>query len=525
MMRKWKTAIYVRLSSDDKDTLESNSIINQKELIKYFVSKHKDMSIVDFYEDDGYSGTTFNRPGFQRMLSDIKNKLVDTVIVKDLSRLGRNYTEVGAFIDEILPQYSLRFISVNDNVDSYLNPESMQSIEIPFKNVINENYAKDISNKIRSSYYIRKTNGDYIGVVAPYGYYKDPDDCHKFLVDDEAAEIIKKIFNMALNGISRQNISNELNELHILTPSKYIQHKYNYSTARVSEVWDVHAVDRIIKNETYIGTLVQGKKERVSHKIHTVILKPEEDWIKVEKHHTPIIDKKIFKQVNSILYDRNSKVNNKNKYPTYTGYLKCADCGHTLTRNKRGKNGAAYYYCISYLRKKTCSKHYITEKELNEIMIELFNKYINLVCDIDDRINKLLIDSKLHFDKEIKKIKNVELKKDIKKYEKLLDELIKDYENDYISKEEFDNYNNEYLYELNNLRIKYEEVNKEGDENIEWIRKLKELKRIDSIDRKLISGFIENIYINSDSSIKVVFKNEDEFKQTLKLLKKNKSML
>ena len=224
-MSKWNVGVYLRLSSDDGDKLESNSITNQKDMITRHLSTLSNVKIYNYYIDDGYTGTDVNRPGYQKMLEDMRDRYINTIIVKDLSRIGRNYIEVGNFIDEIIPLYKLRFISINDKIDSYLNPESMNTLEIPFKNLMNENYAKDISNKIRSTHVVRKQKGDFIGVVAPFGYKKDPNDYHKLIIDREAADIVKRIFDMALQGHTRQEIVKELNELHIITPSLYLRDK------------------------------------------------------------------------------------------------------------------------------------------------------------------------------------------------------------------------------------------------------------------------------------------------------------
>ena len=205
-MSKWKAAVYLRLSSDDGDKAESNSITNQKKLIKMFISKEKNIEIYDYYIDDGYSGTDFNRPDFGRLLKDMKNEKINTVIVKDLSRLGRNYIEVGHYIEEFFPLYNIRFIAINDNVDSFKDPKSTTNIIVPFKNLMNDEYARDISNKVRSVLNTKRLNGEFIGMSAPYGYLKDPKDKHKFIIDKTASKVVKKIFDMALNGKSKKQI-------------------------------------------------------------------------------------------------------------------------------------------------------------------------------------------------------------------------------------------------------------------------------------------------------------------------------
>lgn len=330
---------------------------------------------------------------------------INIIIVKDLSRIGRNYIEVSNFIDEIIPLYKLRFISINDKIDSYFNPESMNTLEILFKNLMNENYAKDISNKIRSTHVVRKQKGDFIGVVAPFGYKKDTNDYHKLIIDPEAADIVKRIFDMALQGHTRQEIVKELNELHIITPSVYLKDMIGFKGGRISEEWNVKNIDKILRNEMYIGNMVQGKRKRISHKIHNVITKAEDEWIKVENTHEPIIEKKIFQIVNDNLFKRNNLANNKGKYHVYSGHLKCADCGASLVRCSKGKSGYVFYYCSSFKNKKICSKHYISEKNLNNLVLTTFNEYINLVCDIENQITNVLSSSKIKYDNEIIKIK------------------------------------------------------------------------------------------------------------------------
>ena len=197
-MSKWNVAVYLRLSSDDGDKEESNSITNQKELINFYLKKEKDFKIKDYYIDDGFTGTDFERPDFKRLLVDMKNGKINTIVVKDLSRLGRNYIEVGNYLEEIFPLYNIRFIAVNDNIDSYKDPKSMNNVVVPFKNLMNDEYARDISNKVRSVLDTKKNKGEFIGSIAPYGYIRNPKDIHKFIIDKYAAKIVKKIFRMIL---------------------------------------------------------------------------------------------------------------------------------------------------------------------------------------------------------------------------------------------------------------------------------------------------------------------------------------
>ena len=197
----WRIAVYIRLSVEDgDDKLESNSIVNQRKMINQFLEKEQNMIIIDYYIDDGYSGTDFNRPDFQRMLVDIKDGKINAVIVKDLSRLGRNYIEVGNYLEQIFPLYNIRFMAINDNIDSYKDPSSINNVIVPFKNLMNDEYARDISNKVKSVLNAKKRNGEFVGGLVPYGYVRDPNERHHFVIDAEAANVIKMIFNFTLEG-------------------------------------------------------------------------------------------------------------------------------------------------------------------------------------------------------------------------------------------------------------------------------------------------------------------------------------
>jgi len=226
-----KTAGYYRLSREDGDKMESDSIRNQKDLIADYVSKHPEITLVDEYVDDGYTGTNFDRPGFQKLLKDIESKKINCIIVKDLSRLGRNYIEMGRYLEKIFPLKGIRFIAINDHYDSFDESSEADQIVIPFKNLINDAYCRDISTKVRSQLDVKRKNGDFVGSFAPYGYRKDPDNKNRLLIDDEAAEIVRLIFSLRLEGYSAQRISEKLNEMNVATPFEYKRKNgFNYNS-------------------------------------------------------------------------------------------------------------------------------------------------------------------------------------------------------------------------------------------------------------------------------------------------------
>ncbi|CDE95185.1 putative uncharacterized protein [Clostridium sp. CAG:914] len=323
-MQKFKTAGYIRLSKEDKIKDESNSVTNQKLIITSFVEKNEDLELIDFYIDDGYSGTTFDRPEYKRMFKDIVEGKVNTIIVKDLSRFGRNHIESDNYLENILPGYNVRFISIIDDIDSLKNPKSVSSIAVPLKNLMNDQYARDISEKVRSTLKIKQLNGEFIGVTAPYGYLKNPKDKNKFIIDKEASYIVKKIFNMILLGKSRKEIAEHLNSKNVLTPSLYklIKEKNNNEELIRSKKWNAEIVNRILRNETYTGTLIQNIKTKPNYRANKLIDVNKDEWIITENHHEPIISKDKFDEVQKLL-DRKVKANKDNEIDLFSGYLKC----------------------------------------------------------------------------------------------------------------------------------------------------------------------------------------------------------
>ena len=376
-MQIFKVAGYIRLSKEDRIKDESNSVTNQKAIIESYIKKNEDLEFVDFYIDDGYSGTTFDRPEYKRMFKDIVDGQVNTIIVKDLSRFGRNHIQSDDYIENILPGYNVRFISIIDDVDSFNNPKSVCSIEIPLKNLMNDQYARDISEKVRSTLKIKQLNGEFIGVTAPYGYLKNPKDKHKFIIDKEASYIVKKIFNMILLGKSRKEISEHLNSKNVLTPSLYKLSKENINNEKLirSKKWNAEIVNRILRNETYTGTLIQNIKTKPNYRTDKLIDVNKDEWIINENHHEPIISKDKFDEVQQIL-NRKTKVNKNDDIDLFSGYLKCSYCGNSLVI-KKSKN-QIYYYCSSYIRDKSCLKYSINKKKLEQMVKDEIIKKINI---------------------------------------------------------------------------------------------------------------------------------------------------
>lgn len=361
----YKVGVYIRLSKEEyNEEKASNSVINQKQLISEYIKKKDDLEFIDYYIDDGYSGTNFDRPAFKELLKDITNKKINTVIVKDLSRLGRNHIEVDNYLENIFPVYNVRFISIGDNIDS-LNYSNDDNIIVPIKSLINGLYAKDISIKVKTALDAKRKNGEFIGSFAPYGYTKDEN--NNLIIDKESAYNVKIIFRMFLNGKSRKEIVDELNNRNILIPKYYRKS----SNEMIMSKWNTDIINRLLRNETYIGMLIQGKKRKLSYRSSKIIDVNKDEWIVVPNHHQAIISKEDFEKV-QVLLKKTTRVNKDNQIDLFSGYLKCADCGKELTIRK-SKN-LIYYYCSYYVRNKECTSHSINKVKLEELVKKEISK-------------------------------------------------------------------------------------------------------------------------------------------------------
>ena len=370
------TALYCRLSRDDGAEGESNSIGNQKKLLKQFAKEHG-LDNTRYYVDDGYTGTNFNRPGFKKMIEDIELGYISTVIVKDLSRLGRRYDMVGYYTDTFFPDMDVRFIAVNDNIDS----DEGESEIAPFKNVINEWYARDISRKVKSSYRIRGNSGEPLS-LPPYGYIKSPDNPKKWIVDPEAAAIVKDIFKMCLEGKGNETIARILQEKKVLTPTAYWASKGIRKGGKKTNLdpykWNNSTVETILSKQEYCDDIINFKTYKKSFKNKTRRDNPPEKWVIFKDVHEPIIDRETFERVQEYTKKtkrRAPKAENGEKN-MFSDLLYCADCGSKLWYHTNTNNKDIHYFSCSNYKKDTrgdCeSRHYIRADAIEQVvMLEL----------------------------------------------------------------------------------------------------------------------------------------------------------
>ena len=385
--KTYHVALYIRLSKEDDNEGPSESVTNQKSLLDGFVQEYQ-LSVFDTYIDDGWSGTSFDRPAFQRMIEDIQAKRVNMVITKDLSRLGRDYIAVGQYIEFFFPENRVRYIAMTDGIDT--GSDTAANDLTPFKAVMNDMYAKDISKKIKSVKHDKQRKGQFIGGKPVYGYKMHPTEKNKIVIDDVVAPMVRRIFGMALDGMSCRQIAVQLNAEGVLTPAAYAGIPIS-RPGPYSGLWSSERVSDMLQNETYIGNMVQGKTVKVSYKSKKCFKQERSNWIIVENTHEPIITRDEFDRVQMMLHSRR-----RTRCRTYDFLLKgmifCHECGHPLAvinrKNTAGED-VLYFVCRTYQRftkSGVCTSHTIKEKTVTDAVLAKVRE----VCEAYIHPNELL---------------------------------------------------------------------------------------------------------------------------------------
>ncbi len=377
MVKKYKAAAYLRLSKDDGDKDESNSIQSQRKIISEFIKSRDDIELINERTDDGFSGVNFERPAFKALIDDIKNGSINCVIVKDLSRLGRNYIQSGYYIERFFPSEGVRFIAVTDCIDS-LKKGFGDSLLVPFKNLLNDSYSADISSKIRASLDIKRKNGEYIGAFAPYGYKKDIENKNQLIKDEYSSFVVKNIFLMAFLGASCGRIAEKLNNTGILPPKEYYIKRTAETTKEVIS-WSGAEVKNILTNEVYIGNLVQGKKSTPNHKIKKYSLKPKDMWFKVSGTHESVVNKSIFNTVNRVIKIPARTYCSCQSFYLLSGILFCGKCQRKMVHHTINSNNVKYmYYMCSGYKKGLCKNSAVDSVSIENTVANVINMYAHL---------------------------------------------------------------------------------------------------------------------------------------------------
>ncbi len=365
----YRAALYLRLSKDDEGTVESASITTQRKMLREY-ARENGFSVYDEYVDDGYSGTSFDRPDFQRMLRDIEQKKVNMVITKDLSRLGRDYILTGQYTEVYFPSKKVRYIAVNDGYDS----DSPCTDIAPFKNVINEMYARDISKKIRSAFAAKMQEGAFIGAFPPYGYRRDPQNKNRLVIDEAAAGIVREIFEQAANGLLPVRIADSLNQRGIPSPILYRCSKHPHMNADAfseRKQWTSSGITKMLRNPVYLGVMAQGKTSKVSFRSRATVHNPRDRWYTVEHTHEPLVSREIFELAGKRSHLRRCPPS-KGFRNLFSGLAKCADCGKSMsTVGSRRAGAGANLVCGGYklCGNRACSNHRIDYQALYSVVL------------------------------------------------------------------------------------------------------------------------------------------------------------
>ena len=533
-MKLYKACLYLRLSDEDKRNIEDNSIGNQKKICLEHLKKLPEIEVIASYIDNGASGTNFSRSGFKQMLQDLTKGEINCVVVKDLSRLGRNYLETSEYLEKFFPEAGIRFIAVNNGYDSIRKLNGKQEIVIPFSNIVNDMYAKDVSRKIRSSIEILMKSGEFLppsGSI-PYGYLRDEKN-NTYIIDEETAPIVQEIFKMKLQGVSDCEIIRTLNRKQIPSPGK-IRYLRGMTKAEKYKdaVWIGSTLRKLLSNEVYLGHRIHGKVKRDCLGAEKK-RRPQEEWEYVYNVHPALISEEDFQKIRQIKEKGREKQAQCNKHQKrsleerrlLTGKIYCGDCG-TLMGARKGnqrltskKSPRIFYQCdgYEYSGRTRCFNHYISQKDVLEKIKNALNVQFKLIAESDRVIKSIQDDKKgmlaLH-DKKRKEINDELAKMKMKK-----ERLLIDYNDGTINSEEYKYIRQEYDDEEQRLRrvlvfAEKERKNQEKQLRIteEWVKLMKQFMPQQNIDRTLIAHLIDTIYVYGNKNVEIVFlfKNEIE---------------
>ena len=510
----WKTAAYIRLSREDGGKEESNSIKNQRTLLINYVSAHAELTLYDVYVDDGYTGTNFERPEFQRMIADIENGYVDCVIVKDLSRFGRDYIDAGRYLERYFKDKGVRFIAISEGIDSGKRDYDLM---LPIKNIMNEQYARDISVKVNTAIRTKQQSGEYIGAFACYGYKKSKINKNKLEIDEYAASIVRKIFAAYIQGQGKIKIARTLNKEGVLCPSEYKrvngENYRNCNKLATTTYWTYSTVNVILHREMYIGNMVQGiQHQRMKGKSQK---QPKENWIIVQGTHEPIIDRATWDQAQTLLKRRTRELDLQSNNSIFAGFLKCGDCGRAMTKNMYvRKKGEQYiiYSCGAYKRSGSlrCTSHSIPYRILEEIVLEDLRTIIHYIENIQELISTQKMDIQLETKECDAEIETVKAK--LARMRVLKKSTYEDYKDNLISKEEFIAYRDDYqekeaLYEkqLQILEEKKVDMVPQDIKQIPWVKKLLDMRDVEKLDRNIVVEMINKIEVFENHRIKITY--------------------
>lgn len=525
---KDKTGLYMRLSVEDNDKLESDSIKNQRELLRAYAESHPELEVVDEYVDDGYTGTNFDRPAFSRIMQDCEAGRINCIVVKDLSRLGRNFIGMGKLMERVFPQKGIRLIAINDNYDNAKENSAADDVVVPFKNLLNDSYSRDISTKIRSQLAVKCRRGEFIGNYAPYGYQKDERNHNHLVVDDYAASVVRDIFQWRMDGMSAQRIADKLNHSGVLSPSEYKRlaagtYRSGFRSGEKAK-WQATQIIRILTNEIYLGTMVQGKRQKVNYKVKKIRDVAPENWIRVRETHEAIITQQLFDTVQEVIKLDTCAGEGQETVHLFSGIVECGSCHQSMVRRMTSKNGKRYFYlhCSTYKNHGGCTSHIISESKLYDVVLKALQQEIAAISKIEDRLHE--IDQIPLDQRKIKSFHNqiAMLEKEMEKYTELRRQLYEDMTSGIVDKEEYLEFNRTFTQKIEAAQDSQREARRQMELllNIEvsqlpWIEMFKKYQNLQELNRRILVELIEKIIVIDKTQIVIRFRFQEQIDSVL----------
>ena len=535
----WQAALYIRLSRDDGDKVESDSVTYQREILKEHLRLHPDIILHDIYVDDGWSGTNFNRPDFQRMMDDIYAGRVNCVIVKDLSRFCRNASEGGQYLDNIFVRHRVRFIAVNNGIDTASGTmnAATQLISVGVTNVINESVAATTSVNVRGTLNVNRQQGKFIGSFPTYGYLKDPEDHHKLIVDPETAPIVRMIFERFLCGCSIMGIAKELNAMGIPNPTAYKRSKgfrYHHPAGeKTNGLWPDSSVRRILRNEMYIGNMVQGKNTTISYKIKQCRAVPKEDWIRVEGTHEAIIDPVTFEKAQKLFSRHIRKSPKQDEVALFSGLVRCGHCGRIMSKktNRHPYGTYHYYRCTTHnkMDPSRCTGQTIRIDRLENAVLVFLQTMVAASVEYGELLEKIRQSGHRRTESNHLQQSLATQTAERTKYHRMMVELYPDWKNGDISREEYLTLKADLSARIrtlddsiSRLRQTVEQYESGMEENNAFLNHFRKYRNLTCLNRSMLVELVQEIRIYEGGRLEILLNFQDELQALTDYLDRNR---
>lgn len=522
-LKQWNACFYLRLSKEDGDKEESNSITGQRELLRNYVKNMQEITVINERVDDGFSGANFQRPAFTQMMEEVRAGRINCIIVKDLSRFGRSFGEAGKYIEHVFPFLGVRFIAVNDGIDSMAKSSRSDSIAVPFLNLINDAYCRDISIKIRSQLETKRRSGAFVGAFPVYGYARHETNHNKLVIDETAADVVRLIFRWKLDGQSAGMIADKLNGLGIPSPMEYkkaLGDKFYTPFGKSGKAsWSAVAVFRVLRDETYTGTTVQGKFSTPNHKVKKKFIKPAADWARVDGTHEAIIPVEDFQLV-ARLMERDTRISPgaDTVYP-FSGMAKCGQCGENMVRKTVHSGGKKYIYFVCC---RGCKKARISESELTASFASAIRSHIGNIMNLERVLHfietlPLKQDDVQKLDRQI-----IAQREEIERIDRMAFTLYESMQSGVISEDEYRNYKARYNtlrdeaeLAVNNLSREIEDILACNSEKSQWIEHFRQFKDFTEVTRRMVVSLVDCIIIYPESRMDIQLRYRYDYERAL----------